>query len=76
MIIQTSGLIHTRCHTQMAWWHVFVLYYSGISYCMCSTGLEKAVAHWPFFNPFRHLTNQNPFWLAKFPIHFQCNSNQ
>ena len=33
--------------------------------------LEITVGHWPFSDQFYHLVNQNPFWLAKFPVHFQ-----
>ena len=33
--------------------------------------LEIAVGHWPFSDQFQHLADQNPFWLAKFPVHFQ-----
>ena len=26
---------------------------------------------WPFSKQFQHLADQNPFWSAKFPVHFQ-----
>ena len=32
--------------------------------------LEITVGHWPFSDQFQHLANQNPFWSAKFPMHF------
>ena len=35
--------------------------------------LEIATGHWSFSNQFRHLADQNPFWLAKFTVHFQWN---
>ena len=38
--------------------------------------LEIKVGHWSFSNQFQHLADQNPFWLAKFPVHFKCDSNQ
>ena len=38
--------------------------------------LEITVSHWPFFDQFQHLADQNPFWSAIFPVHFQWNSNQ
>ena len=30
--------------------------------------LEITIGHWPFSDQFQHLADQNPFWLAKFPI--------
>ena len=33
--------------------------------------LEITVGHWLFSDQFQHLANQNPFWLAKFAVHFQ-----
>ena len=33
--------------------------------------LEITVGRWPFFDHFQHLADQNPFWSAKFPVHFQ-----
>ena len=33
--------------------------------------LEITVGHWPFSDQFQHLADQNPFWSAKFPVHFQ-----
>ena len=38
--------------------------------------LEITVGHWPFSDQFQHLADQNPFWSAIFPVHFQWNSNQ
>ena len=39
--------------------------------------LEIVAGHWPFSDQFhQHLANQNPFWLAKFTVHFQWDSNQ
>jgi len=35
--------------------------------------LKIIVGHWPFFNEFQHLADQNPFWLANFTVHFQWN---
>ena len=32
---------------------------------------EIIVGHWPFSDQFQHLADQNPFWSAKFPVHFQ-----
>ena len=37
--------------------------------------LEITVGHWPFSNQFQHLADQNPFWSAKFTIHFQWDGN-
>ena len=33
---------------------------------------------WPLaiFDQFQHLANQNSFWLAKFPIHFQWDRRE
>ena len=39
------------------------------------TVLEITVGHWPFSDQFQHLANQNPFWLAKFTVHFQWDGN-
>ena len=33
--------------------------------------LETTVGHLPFSNQFQHLADQNPFWSAKFTVHFQ-----
>ena len=33
--------------------------------------LEITVGHWAFSEQFQHLVNQNLFWSAKFPVHFQ-----
>ena len=33
--------------------------------------LEITVGHWPFSDQFQHLADQNPFWSAKFTVHFQ-----
>ena len=33
------------------------------------------VDKWPFSNQFQHLADQTPFWSAKFPVHFQWDSN-
>ena len=41
-----------------------------------STVLEITVGHWPLSDQFQHLADQNPFWSAIFPVHFQWNSNQ
>ena len=38
--------------------------------------LEITVGYWPFSNQFHHLANQNPLWSAKFPVHYQWDSNQ
>ena len=38
--------------------------------------LEIAADHWPFSDQFYHLANKNPFWLAKFTVHFQWDGNQ
>jgi len=38
--------------------------------------LEITVGHWPFSNQFKHLADQNPFWLANFTVHFQWDGNQ
>ena len=38
--------------------------------------LEITVGHWPFSDQFQHLADQNQFWSAIFPVHFQWNSNQ
>ena len=38
--------------------------------------LEIAAGHWPFSDQFQHLANQNPFWSAKFTVHFQWDGNQ
>ena len=32
--------------------------------------LEITVGHWPFSDQFQHLADQNPFWSAKFTVHF------
>ena len=32
--------------------------------------LEIAAGHWPFFDQFQHLANQNGFWWTKFSVHF------
>ena len=34
-----------------------------------NTVLEITVGHWQF-------SDQSPIWLAKFPVHFQWDSNQ
>ena len=39
------------------------------------TVLEITVGHWPFSDQFQHLADQNPFWSAKFTIHFQWDGN-
>ena len=41
-----------------------------------SAVLEITVGHWPFSDQFQHLADQNPFWLAKFPTHFEWDSSQ
>ena len=38
--------------------------------------LEIAAGHWLLSNQFQYLADQNPFWLAKFTVHFQWNCNQ
>ena len=38
--------------------------------------LEITVSHWPFSDQFQHLADQNPFWSAIFPVHFQWDNNQ
>ena len=38
---------------------------------MLNTVLEITVGHWPFSDQFQHLADQNPFWSAKFTVHFQ-----
>ena len=40
------------------------------------TVLEIAAGHWPFSDQFYHLADHYPFWLAKFTVHFQWDSNQ
>ena len=44
--------------------------------CMCVPVLEVTVGHWPFSDQFQPLANQNRFWSAKFPVHFQWDSSQ
>ena len=44
---------------------------SGSSYKTGSAILETTAGHWPFSNQFQHLADQNPFWSAKFTVHFQ-----
>ena len=39
------------------------------------TMLEITVGHWPFSDQFQHLTDQNPFWSAKFTVHFRWDGN-
>ena len=46
------------------WWHVNI------------PVLEITVGHWPLSDHFQHLADQNPFWLVRFPVHFQWDSNQ
>ena len=41
-----------------------------------SSALEIAAGHWPFSDQFQHLAIQNPFWSAKFTVHFQWEGNQ
>ena len=38
--------------------------------------LEITVGHWPFSDQFQHLADQNPFWSAKFIMHFQWDNLQ
>ena len=38
--------------------------------------LEITVGNWPFSDQFQHLANQNTFWSAKIPVHFQWDNNQ
>ena len=38
--------------------------------------LEITAGHWPFSDQFQHLASQNPYWLAKFTLDFQWDSNQ
>ena len=38
--------------------------------------LEITVSHWPFSQQFQNFVNQNPVWPAKFPVHFQWDSNR
>ena len=38
--------------------------------------LEIAVGHWPFTKQSQHFAEQNSFWLANLPVHFQWGSNQ
>ena len=38
--------------------------------------LEMTVGHWPFSDQFIQSVGQHPFWLAKFTVHFQWDSNQ
>ena len=45
-------------------------------YSLYMTVLEITVGHWPFSDQFQHLTDQNPLWSVKFPVHFQWDSNQ
>ena len=49
--------------------HMGVIYKLGVSV------LEITVGHWPFSDQFQHLADQNPFWLAKFTVHFQWDGN-
>ena len=37
---------------------------------------EITAGHWPFSDQFPHLANQNPFWSAKFTVHFQWEGHQ
>ena len=46
-----------------------------VTYC-ASAVPEIIVSHWLLSEQFQHLTNHNLFWLAKFPVHFQWDSNQ
>ena len=38
--------------------------------------IEITVSHWPISDQFQHLAEQNPFWSAIFPVHFQWDSDQ
>ena len=38
--------------------------------------LEITVGYWPFSDQYHHLGDQNPFWSAKFSVHFQWKSDQ
>ena len=49
--------------------------YIHIHMYVCTSVLEITVGHWPFSDQFQHLADQNPFWSAKFTVHFQWDGN-
>ena len=52
------------CNEYMRTYHIIAI----------ATVLEINDGHWPFSDQFQHLTDQNPFWSAKFPVHFQWDT--
>ena len=51
--------------------YIFTYIYAYTYVRMYVSVLEITVDHWPFSDQFQHLANQNPFWSAKIPVHFQ-----
>ena len=52
-----------------------ILKHMGVIYKLGVSVLEITVGHWPFSDQFQHLADQNPFWSAKFTVHFQWDGN-
>ena len=57
--------------------------YSGVTMTIwalitptCMYSARNDINHWPFSKQFQHLADQNPFWSAKFTVHFQWDRNQ
>ena len=48
----------------------------SVAFNQVNTVLEITVGHRPFSDQFQHLADQNPFWSAIFPVHFQWDNNQ
>ena len=59
--------IATKLHT------LVIIVITGLVYIAV---LEIIVGHRPFSDQFQRLADQNPFWSAIFPVHFQWDNNQ
>ena len=67
MVIAWESDFHTKWHTLKS---------SHPLKWLSQSVLEITVSHWPFSDQFQDLAKQNPFWLAKFTVYFQWDSNQ
>ena len=65
------ALLITKEHIRSNAYKLFKALYS----CTLAV-LEVAAGHWLFSDQFQHLADQNPFWSAKFTVHFQWEGNQ
>ena len=58
-------------------WNLQRIVVQYIHLCTINTPVLKiAAGHWSLSDQFQHLADQNPFWLAKFTVHFQWDGNQ